>query len=45
LSLLLAASPDAMSAIGASRINPRERHDSRKAPMTVLARTQNQPRS
>src|ERR1043166_748699 len=43
MSLLQAASPDAISAIGASRIRPRERHDSRKAPMAVLAGTQNQP--
>src|ERR1700736_4868620 len=45
MSLLQAASPDAINAIGASRIRPRERHDSRKAPMTVLTRTQNQTRS
>src|ERR1700726_4771540 len=45
MSLLQAASPDAINAIGASRIRPRERHDSRKAPMTVLTRTQNQARS
>src|ERR1043166_130972 len=37
MSLLQAPSPDAIKTIGASRINPRERHDLKMAPMMVLA--------